>query len=153
MDIPDPEIEDMPNDYNEELTMARAKEIVLNEKINVALRAFYRQMNDTAAACGLKKSNFAVAHGMHHYDNYSSTLDIALLSRIALRTHPLLVEIVNTKNFETASKIEQGHIYKWENTNLMLWETSGRNGKSAYLGIKTGITPTAGPCLCVNFKD
>ena len=42
MDIPDPEIEDMPNDYNEELTMARAKEIVLNEKINVALRAFYR---------------------------------------------------------------------------------------------------------------
>lgn len=94
--------------------------IVLNEKMNVALRAFYRKMNDTATASGLKKTNFAVAHGMHHNDNYSSALDIALLSRIALRTHSLLVEIVNTKNFEVASKIEQGFIYKWENTNLLL---------------------------------
>ena len=94
--------------------------IVLNEKMNVALRVFYRKMNDTATACGLKKTNFAVAHGMHHNDNYSSALDIALLSRIALRAHSLLVEIVNTKTFEVASKIEQGFIYKWENTNLLL---------------------------------
>ena len=41
-------------------------------------------MNDTALKHGLMKSNFAVAHGMHHYSNYSSALDIAKLSRIAL---------------------------------------------------------------------
>ena len=103
--------------------------IVLNEKINVALRAFYRIMNDTAAGLGLKKTNFAVAHGMHHNDNYSSALDIATLSRVALRTHSMLVDIVNTKTFEVASKIKPGFIYKWENTNHMLWDTSGPGGK------------------------
>lgn len=35
-----------------------------------------------------------------------------------------------------------GHIYKWENTNYLL--------KEGYSGIKTGITPTAGPCLAAS---
>lgn len=30
----------------------------------------------------------------------------------------------------------------------MLWEKTGN-----FFGIKTGITPSAGPCLCVNYKD
>lgn len=32
-----------------------------------------------------------------------------------------------------------GHVYKWENTNYLL--------KEGFSGLKTGITPTAGPCL------
>ena len=48
------------------------------------LNFFYKEMNDTAMKHGLKKSNFAVAHGMHHNNNYSSALDIAKLSRVAL---------------------------------------------------------------------
>ena len=42
-------------------------------------------MNDTALKHGLSKSNFAVAHGMHHNNNYSSAFDIAKLSRIAMQ--------------------------------------------------------------------
>ena len=61
---------------------------------------FYREMNDAALKHGLNKSNFAVAHGMHHYNNYSSALDIAKLSRIALAQHSYLVEIVNTKEYD-----------------------------------------------------
>ena len=45
---------------------------------------FYKEMNETACKHGLKDSNFAVAHGMHHYNNYSTAIDIAKLSRIAL---------------------------------------------------------------------
>jgi serine-type D-Ala-D-Ala carboxypeptidase (penicillin-binding protein 5/6) len=56
-------------------------------------------MNSTAAGIGMTKSHFAVSHGMHNYENYSSALDIALLTRIALKSHPLLEQIVNTKQY------------------------------------------------------
>jgi hypothetical protein len=152
-EIPDPEIEDLPSGFSEDETRERAEAILLNDKINVALNAFYKVMNDTATALGLKRSHFAVAHGMHHYDNYSSAMDIAMLTKVTLRTHPLFVEVVNTKAYECASKVTPGHIYKWENTNRLLWDNSGRFGKSAFFGVKTGNTPIAGPCLCVNYRD
>jgi serine-type D-Ala-D-Ala carboxypeptidase (penicillin-binding protein 5/6) len=148
-----PEHYDLPIDYDEEKEMRRAEEFLLNEKINTALKAFYRVMNTTAAAVGMKKSNFAVAHGMHHNDNYSTAHEIALLARVALQQHSLLNTVVNTKHYQVASRVSQGHVYKWVNTNNMLWDTSGRGGQSAYFGVKTGITPTAGPCLCVNFRS
>ena len=36
------------------------------------------------------------------------------------------------------------HTYNWENTNALL--------KEGYDGIKTGITPSAGPCLAASIK-
>jgi D-alanyl-D-alanine carboxypeptidase len=36
-------------------------------------------MNEEAKAVGMKKSNFAVAHGMWHEMNYSSALDMGKL--------------------------------------------------------------------------
>jgi len=62
----------------------RAGEALLNERIENCLEFFYREMNDTACKYGMQKSNFASAHGMNHFNNYSSALDIAKLSRIAL---------------------------------------------------------------------
>jgi len=126
---------------------------LLNEKINIALRAFYRYMNDTAKHHGLNRSNFAVAHGMNHWENYSSALDIAQLAKIVIRTHPVFSEIVNTKEYAVVSKSVPGHIYKWDNTNRLLWDTSAGRGRSAFFGVKTGNTSWAGPCLCVNYKD
>lgn len=107
-------------------------------------------MNSTACKLGLKKSNFSVAHGMHHYNNYSSALDVAKLSRAALAEHSFLNDIVNTKTFSVPSRINRSHTYNWKNTNFLLWyeDTIG-----TFSGIKTGITPTAGNCLAVCFKS
>ena len=85
---------------------------------------------------------------MHHDQNYSSAYDVSVLARHALTRNPDLVEIVNTKNYCCASKTMPGHIYNWENTNYMLWDKSKQ-----YYGVKTGVTPTAGPCLSVHFKS
>lgn len=41
-------------------------------------------MNEKAKSYGLTKSNFAVAHGMHHDNNYSSAYDIGKLCCIAM---------------------------------------------------------------------
>ena len=98
----------------------------------------------------MKSSNFAVAHGMHHYNNFSSAFDIAKLSNIALKKHSILAEIVNTKELNVTSRLNPKHIYKWKNTNFMLWN---EDGIGTYSGIKTGVTPTAGPCLAVTFKS
>ena len=68
-------------------------------------------MNDTAIKLGLNKSNFAVTHGMHHNNNYSSALDIAKLSRYALTQHSLLAEIVNTKEYDMSSRINRSYKY------------------------------------------
>ena len=65
----------------------------------------------------------------------------------------MLHEIVNAKTFEVVGSLAGRHVYKWENTNKLLWDTSGRYGKSAFFGVKTGTTPAAGPCLCVTYRD
>jgi len=57
---------------------------------------------------------------------------------------PLFREVVNTK-FYSVKKNTNGNkrTYKWYNTHLML-------GQRGINGIKTGITPSAGPCLCTS---
>ncbi len=107
-------------------------------------------MNDTACKLGLKNSHFAVAHGMHHYNNYSTAIDMAKLSRIALNQHELLQVVVNTKDYVVPSRIKKGHKYAWKNTNFLLWQ---QDSMGTFAGIKTGVTPTAGPCLAACFKS
>ena len=118
--------------------------------MDTALAAFYDVMNENAIALGLSRSHFAVAHGMHHPNNYSCAHDIAVLSRIALQAHPLLREVVNTKVYSLTSRSNPLFKYEWENTNHMLWH---KDGPGVFSGIKTGVTPTAGPCLAVTFKS
>ena len=100
-------------------------------------------MNETALELGMKDSKFAVAHGMHNDNNYSTALDIAKLSCHAMKLKAFR-QIVVEQTRETRSQNFPGHIYKWENTNYLL--------KEGFDGIKTGITPTAGPCLAASIK-
>ena len=62
----------------------RGSEALEIEKVDFFMSYFYREMNEAASRLGLKYSHFAVAHGMHHNDNYGSALDVAKLSRVAL---------------------------------------------------------------------
>ena len=42
-------------------------------------------MNEKARKLGMKSSNFNVAHGMHHDNNYSTSFDLGLLSSYAMK--------------------------------------------------------------------
>ena len=99
----------------------RIAEQLVIERLDFQLTYFYKEMNDTAKELGLRSSHFSVAHGMYHYDNYSTALEIALLSMKALAKHPFLEEICNTKTFSVLSRVRQGFTYAWKNTNFMLW--------------------------------
>ena len=61
------------------LRLSMPKTIKL-EREKTALKAFLAKMNETAKRLGLKNSNWAVSHGMHHDENYSSALDVAMLA-------------------------------------------------------------------------
>lgn len=106
-------------------------------KYNQCLDEFYKLMNEKAQKLGMTRSHFNVAHGMHHDFNYSTAEEIAKLSCEAMK-RPLFREVVNTQYHEWPSKIKN-FTYKWQNTNFLL--------DKGFQGCKTGITPTAGPCL------
>jgi D-alanyl-D-alanine carboxypeptidase len=103
-------------------------------------------MNERAAYHGMTKSNFAVAHGMHNDNNYSTALDIGIIS-CKMMQKPKFMEIVKQISHQTFSSVYPEHVYKWENTNQLLKETG-----YTYTGLKTGITPSAGPCLAASCK-
>mmetsp|Transcript_5843 Transcript_5843/g.9374 ORF Transcript_5843/g.9374 Transcript_5843/m.9374 type:complete len:155 (+) Transcript_5843:2433-2897(+) len=102
-------------------------------------------MNKTAEQIGLKGSFYDSPHGLSNYNNKSTALDIARLSTEAMKLKKFR-EVVSTKFF-TVKKNTNGNrkTYKWYNTHLML-------GQRGINGIKTGITPTAGPCLCTSIN-
>ena len=62
-----------------------AKKTALQIKVAECLHKFYELMNDHAQTLGMKRSNFAVAHGMHNDNNYSTAADIGKLCCIAMR--------------------------------------------------------------------
>lgn len=76
-------------------------------------------MNDHAMTIGMKRSHFAVAHGMHHDDNYSTAADIARLCCVTMQNE-MFRSIVKESHHEYHSTVHLGHVYEWENTNLLL---------------------------------
>ncbi|TNV84467.1 hypothetical protein FGO68_gene13804 [Halteria grandinella] len=114
------------------------------ELIDLALGEFYKEMNREAQVMNLANTNFCSAHGMHHDQNYSSANDIARLSFHCMK-NPTFRQIVKTQKYTCESRMQLGYLYQWQNTNKLL-EQSG------YSGLKTGITPTAGPCLAASLQ-
>lgn len=102
-------------------------------------------MNKMAEELSLKGSTYDSPHGLGNSNNKSTALDVARLSTQAMKI-PLFKEIVGTKSY-IVKKNTNGNrkTYKWYNTHLML-------GQRGINGIKTGITPSAGPCLCTSIS-
>jgi len=118
-----------------------AKKTALQLKVADCLQGFYDQMNEHAQSLGMKRSHFAVAHGMHHDNNYSTAAEIGKLCCVAMKNDQFR-QVVSASNHACPSTVYPGHVYEWENTNILL--------KQGYTGLKTGITPTAGPCLAAS---
>ena len=103
-------------------------------------------MNKNAERLGLKNTQYDSPHGLSNTNNKTCALDIAKLSTVCMKLAKFR-EIVCTK-FYSVKKNTNGNkkTYKWLNTHLML-------GQRGINGIKTGITPNAGPCLCTSIMN
>lgn len=104
---------------------------------------FLEEMNKAAEELNLKGSFYDSPHGLANSQNKQTALDIAKLGASAMKIERFR-EVVSSKS-HVVKKNTNGNrkTYKWYNTHLML-------GQRGINGIKTGITPTAGPCLATS---
>lgn len=109
------------------------------------MKYFLQEMNRYARALGLESTNYANPTGLSHKNNKSTAADIGKLACIAMQD-PLVREIVINKSYTCVGRDiqDEPREFQWSNTNKLL-------GKG-FNGLKTGITPAAGPCLAASFE-
>lgn len=85
---------------------------------------------------------FTIILGLHDCRNVSTVEDMIKLS-LEVWKCPLQREIVKTKEYSARvyRSLDQS-VLDWENTNRLLFKNN-----TYCIGIKTGITKQAGPCL------
>ncbi|OMJ90782.1 hypothetical protein SteCoe_6761 [Stentor coeruleus] len=104
------------------------------------ISCFVDKMNANAKALKLNDTFFNNPHGMSISVNLSTARDVAILASYAIKMSTFR-QVVNTKkhicNIYNPNGIRK---VEWINTNALL--------DKGFKGVKTGITPAAGPCLC-----
>ncbi len=114
-------------------------------KYSDPVHVFVAEMNKNARLLGMKDTTYANPHGLQNYLNKSTALDIAKLSSVCMEM-PLFADIVKRQSYTCTGNDIDGdqHVFTWYNTNRML--------SKGFNGLKTGVTPSAGPCLVSTFK-
>jgi len=109
------------------------------------MKYFINEMNVNAKLLGLLNTHFANPHGLANTNNKSTAEDIAKLASVAMK-NPKFRQIVSCKHYYCDAVNLKGDVkfYEWTNTNKLLWE--------GFSGVKTGITPHAGPCLAACYE-
>ena len=136
------------NDAANELGYWMGSYLINNQDHKARLKAFVAEMNKNARSLHLKNTKFANPHGLPSHDARSTALDIAKLSGICMKQELFRV-IVACKLFQiTVKNGSKTREVVWENTNKLL-------RREGFIGIKTGITVSAGPCLATaySFRD
>eukprot|EP00826_Nyctotherus_ovalis_P037146 TRINITY_DN3371_c0_g5_i1.p1 TRINITY_DN3371_c0_g5~~TRINITY_DN3371_c0_g5_i1.p1 ORF type:complete len:305 (+),score=56.97 TRINITY_DN3371_c0_g5_i1:159-1073(+) len=115
-------------------------------KVVDPIQVFVHEMNRNAKALGMSNTNYANPHGLQNCFNKSSALDVVRLSAAAMRL-PLFAEIVSKQKHKCMGQDinSREKAFVWHNTNRLL--------AKGFSGLKTGITPSAGPCLASSYKD
>jgi len=109
--------------------------------------AFVVEMNELCKAIGLSKTRFYSPHGLDlpKKKSVSTAADIAKLSIYAMRK-PGVTFIVRQKDRQVTVNGPAGKRgFKVQNTNELI-------GEPNILGVKTGTTAAAGPCVSVSVE-
>jgi D-alanyl-D-alanine carboxypeptidase (penicillin-binding protein 5/6) len=120
--------------------------IVAAEGLNGSEEEFVDVMNSKAQEMGMKNTNFVNSNGWPDENHYSTAYDLALLSRVLIKTHPEFYPIYSEKNF-TFGKDQKGNPITQGNRNPLLYKDLGCDG------IKTGYTDLGGYGIIASFVD
>ncbi|MEW6720773.1 MAG: serine hydrolase [Thermodesulfobacteriota bacterium] len=113
----------------------------LAEHVDGTEGRFVKRMNARAAALGMRNTRFANASGRHHPGHYSTANDLALLAEAALADDRFARLVAQVRlDIENA---DGSRTFPLENGNEMVGRYRGA------VGVKTGYTREAGPCLVV----
>ncbi|WP_055551877.1 D-alanyl-D-alanine carboxypeptidase family protein [Streptomyces sp. NBRC 110028] len=123
--------------------MALADTFGTGDTVADRTKSFVSKMNAKAKDLGLTNTHYESFDGVSaSSDNYSTPRDIAELTQRAMEnsTFRTVVESVSTKQ-EAPAANGRTRYYSWDNTNRLLGSYKGA------IGVKTGTTTPAGPCL------
>jgi D-alanyl-D-alanine carboxypeptidase (penicillin-binding protein 5/6) len=113
--------------------------IALAEHLSGSEETFVSKMNEKAKLLGLKDSQFKNSHGMPGEDQYTTAMDMAILSKRYIEDHPEALILHSTVEFEY-NGIRQG------NRNTLLQKNIGVDG------LKTGHVEESGYHLAATAK-
>jgi D-alanyl-D-alanine carboxypeptidase (penicillin-binding protein 5/6) len=105
---------------------------------------FVQLMNQRANEIGLSHTHFVNACGHDDAAHYSSARDLALLARELLK-HPEVLPITARPEARITT-LDGARQYRLTSSNALIGRYDGA------LGLKTGFTPKAGPCLVAYAK-
>ena len=105
---------------------------------------FVGEMNQLARAVGATSTRFANPHGLDRpgAKQFSTAADVARLSIYAMRRNP--ITFITSKQNRQVSVVSAG-----VKRNFNLTNTNDLAGEIGILGLKTGTTAAAGPCVSV----
>lgn len=108
-------------------------------------KLFIKEMNRQTQELGMQDTVFANPHGLMNFNSHSSAQDVAKLVSAAMK-ESYFCQIVNCKRHtcKALDENENEKSFSWKNTNKLLWK--------GFCGVKTGVTPTAGPCLATSIE-
>eukprot|EP00347_Sterkiella_histriomuscorum_P000728 403374734 len=163
----------------EKLRDTRAEIQIEYQKLNNPIKVFVKEMNKCAKQFHLKQTKYINPHGLSDKGNQSTAQDIAQLAFNCLKD-PVFSNIVNKQKHECITyikrpqnviqktdlecqtqtqqnSIQNKDITQMQDTEMpykMTWFNSNKLlGVKGFKGVKTGITQTAGPCLCILYEN
>ncbi|WP_213358133.1 D-alanyl-D-alanine carboxypeptidase family protein [Chlamydiifrater phoenicopteri] len=111
---------------------------------------FMEELNAFLKHIGCSSTHFNNPHGLHHPDHFTTTRDLALIFRYALR-HPLFREAITTTRYKSLeTNLEASRVF--QQTNKMILPSSQFYYEYA-VGGKTGSTRCAGKNLICAAKN
>ncbi|MCK9442954.1 MAG: D-alanyl-D-alanine carboxypeptidase [Tissierellaceae bacterium] len=114
--------------------------VALAEFISGSEEAFVNLMNQRAQKLGMENTFFSNASGLPDSNHYTSSYDVALMSRELLK-HSMVSEWLTTYIYDMKVGKNKSSTQTMVNTNRLIKEYEGTTG------IKTGSTNEAGFCL------
>lgn len=113
--------------------------VAMAEHIFGSEEEFVNKMNERAKELGCENTNFLDATGLSGGEHFSSSYDIALISRELITCHPDVLEYTSIK--EDYIRKESDSPFWLVNTNKILGHLDGLKG------LKTGFTDEAKYCI------
>jgi D-alanyl-D-alanine carboxypeptidase (penicillin-binding protein 5/6) len=95
--------------------------VALAENISGTEEVFVSKMNEKAKMLGFKGTQFQNSHGMPVKDQYTTALDMAILARRYMETHPEALTLHSTLSFEHNGILQR-------NRNVLLQRDIGVDG-------------------------
>lgn len=119
--------------------------LLLAQASSETVEKHIEKMNDRAKKMGLKDTHFACVTGLHRNDNFSTALDMANMTRLAMDDEDFK-EVFTKDSFTTITTAEHPEGITWQYSVLNFMESFDNPGFEI-LGGKTGYTEEAGLCL------